>query len=444
VQFHRTDGSTIWVLLNKTFSTVGNESFIEGLVENITERKQMEEERDQLLTRERVARAEAETANRIKDEFLATLSHELRAPLNPMLGWVQLLRGGRLDAATTALALETIERNVKTQTKLIEDLLDVSRIITGKLRLDVHVVHLAKIIEAAIDAVGIAAKAKGVRIEATLDRFLELPCGDPNRLQQVVWNLLSNAVKFTPEGGQIEVRLEQVYSLAQISVKDTGIGINPEFCPYVFDRFRQANSSTTRKYGGLGLGLAIVRHLVELHGGTVQAESPGLGQGATFIVQLPMAAVDRESRILESEDSTDTDGVALESVPTLEGLRVLVVDDEADSRELVMIALECYGAQVKAASSVSEALAVLKEFRPDVLISDIGMPYEDGYALIRKVRALEAEQAGHTPAVALTAYAREEERNQALASGFQFHLAKPVEPDELARVIANLTILNNS
>ncbi len=444
VQFRRTDGSTIWVLLNKAFSTIGGESFIEGLVENITLRKQVEEERDQLLTREQQARAEAETANRIKDEFLATLSHELRTPLNPMLGWVQLLRRGRLDAATTARALETIERNVKTQAKLIEDLLDVSRIIAGKLCLDVRVVHLATIVEAAIETVRIAAEAKGIRIEATLDRLLELPSGDPNRLQQVVWNLLSNAVKFTPGEGRIEVRLERAYSRAQILVKDTGIGISAEFLPYVFDRFQQANSSTTRTYGGLGLGLAIVRHLVELHGGTVQAESPGPGQGATFIVQLPIAAVGQQLRSLEQEDSTNRDDVAFQSVPTLEGLRVLVVDDEADARELLIIALEQYGAQVTAALSASEALAVLKQLKPDVLVSDIGMPYEDGYVLIRQVRALAPEQGGQTPAVALTAYAREEERAQALASGFQFHVAKPVEPNELARIVANLAGRTNS
>ncbi|MBD2104063.1 response regulator [Leptolyngbya sp. FACHB-261] len=385
------------------------------------------------------AHRQSQVANRIKDEFLATLSHELRAPLNGMLGWAQLLRRGRLDAATTTRALETIERNTKAQSKLIDDLLDVSRIITGKLRLEVRLVQLATIIEAAIDAVRIAAQAKDIEIKAVLDRNLELPAGDPDRLQQVIWNLLSNAVKFTPEGGQIQVGLERVHSRVQISVSDTGQGIRPEFLPYVFDRFRQADSSITRAHGGLGLGLAIVRHLVELHGGTVQAESPGEGQGTTFTVQLPIAAVRNEAAQLEHNKPYE-DQLVRESLLTLQGIRVLIVDDEADARELLTIALEQFGATVTATASASEALTVLQQLRPDVLVSDIGMPGEDGYILIRQIRALKAEQGGQTPAVALTAYVREEDRALAIRAGFQVHVSKPVEPVKLAMVVASLTV----
>jgi len=411
-----------------------------GVNMDISDRKQAEVEREQLLAREQAARAEAEAANRIKDEFLATLSHELRTPLNAMLGWIQLLRTRKFDEATTTRALETIDRNTKSLAQLIEDVLDVSRIITGKLRLNVRPVELVPVISAAIETVLPAAEAKDVQLKSLFDTPAGPVLGDVNRLQQVVWNLLSNAVKFTPKGGLVEIRLEVINSRVQIRVSDTGQGINPDFLPYVFEHFRQADSSITRSQGGLGLGLAIVRHLVELHGGTVYAESPGLEQGATFIVELPLMAV-RPVAASETKPEqpkvTDTD--EMPKCPlSLNGLRVLVVDDEPDARELLTTVLGQCGAEVKAVASASEALAVLEPFQPHVLVSDIGMPGEDGYALIRQLRALEANRGGQIPAVALTAYARAEDRTQALLAGFQLHVPKPVDPAELAVVVGNL------
>jgi hypothetical protein len=390
----------------------------------------------------RQALRQAEEANRLKDEFLATLSHELRTPLTSILGWARMLSGGQLDAATTARALETIERNAKAQSQLIEDILDVSRVITGKLRLEVRPVDLAAVIESAIDAALPAVEAKSIRLQRVLDSGASMVSGDPSRLQQVVWNLLSNAIKFTPRSGRVQVKLERVDSHVEIAVSDNGQGIDADILPYIFERFRQADSSTTRAHGGLGLGLAIVRHLVEMHGGTVRAESEGEGRGATFTVRLPLVAVRsldiRRAGEAERRHPTASSGVPFNCPPELEGLRLLVVDDEADTRTLLKTMLEKCGAQVIAVSSAGEAFAALKESRPDVLISDLGMPGEDGYALIKKVRALSAEDGGLTPSAALTAYARVEDRLKVLRSGFQLHIPKPVEPAELIAVVANL------
>ncbi len=428
---------------------------------DITKRKRDEVERINLLERERAARAEAETANRIKDEFLAVLSHELRSPLNPILGWSKLLQSRKFDEATTARALETIERNAKLQIQLIEDLLDVSKILRGKLSLNIGSVDLVSTVEAALDTVRLAASAKSISIKTVYEPDVGQVLGDSARLQQVVWNLLSNAVKFTPSGGQVEVKVSTIKGTgeedkgncletlpaslrlplcasssshspryAQIQVSDTGKGINPDFLPYVFDYFRQENSSTTRLFGGLGLGLAIVRRLVELHGGRICAESPGEGQGATFTVWLPLVATQPETNP-ENQDS--------DSSLDLSGIGILVVDDEADMRDFLAFVLEDYGANVTVVASAGEALNALPQVQPDVLLSDIGMPEVDGYMLIRQIRAMPLEQGGQIPAIALTAYAGETDQNQALAAGFTQHIAKPVAPTELAKVIASLT-----
>ena len=402
--------------------------------------------RAQLYEAQQRARTEAETANRVKDEFLAVLSHELRTPMNPILGWAKLLRTGKLDADKTATALETIERNAKLQTQLIEDLLDVSRILQGKMALKACPVNLVSTIEAAITTVQLAAQSKGIQIHTQLDSTVEPIFGDPSRLQQIVWNLLANAVKFTPSGGRVDVRLQSFKvdnlqgenlkndlqpstSYAQIQIQDTGKGINPEFLAYVFDYFRQADSTITRQFGGLGLGLAIVRHLVELHGGIVRAESPGEGQGATFTVYIPQAN-NLVKTLAHHRPSTTTD--------ELKGLRVLVVDDEVDMRDLVDFILSEEGAKVTVVASAAEALLMLEQFQPDVLVSDIGMPEVDGYTLMRQVRARPPHQCGQIPAIALTAYAGEINQQQALAAGFQRHISKPVEPAELVQAIVTL------
>ncbi|HJQ31088.1 MAG TPA: PAS domain S-box protein [Pyrinomonadaceae bacterium] len=391
------------------------------------------------ITEQVMARRQSEEANRLKDEFLATVSHELRTPLTAILGWAHMLRTGQyaFDARAGA-ALETIERNARAQAQIIEDLLDVSRIITGKLRLDVRAVAPDSFIDAAVEAVRPAAEAKGVRVQKLMDAGLVSVSGDPVRLQQVVWNLLSNAIKFTPSGGRVQIRMERAGSQIEIAVGDTGAGIAPDFLPHVFDRFRQADGRTTRRHGGLGLGLAIVRHLVELHGGTVRAESEGEGHGSTFTVTLPAAPV------YPSEQTGRVQPPARESLPffecpdRLDGLRVLVVDDEPDARELLKAGLGHCGASVSEAASAAEALASVEGAPPDLLISDIGMPGEDGYSLIRKVRSLPAERGGRVPAIALTAYARAEDRMQALRAGYQMHVPKPVELVELAAVAASL------
>jgi PAS domain S-box-containing protein len=382
---------------------------------------------------------EAREASRLKDEFLATVSHELRTPLTAILGWAHMLRTGQFDGKSYSTAFETIERNARAQAQLIEDLLDVSRIVTGKLRIDVRPIDPNSFIEAAVEAVRPAAEAKGVRVQKVIDTGLVTVSGDPVRLQQVVWNLLSNAIKFTPRGERVQVRLERVNSHVEIVVSDTGAGIAPDFLPHVFDRFRQADGTTTRHHGGLGLGLAIVRHLVELHGGTVRAESPGEGHGATFTVLLPVAPVysqeAAEGRVHPAARETLP---PFECPDRLDGLRVLVVDDEADTREMLKAGLGQCGAEVTTAHSAAEALREMEKTPPDVLISDIGMPDQDGYALIREVRSLPAGQGGSVPAIALTAYARTEDRLQALRAGYQMHVTKPVELTELAAVVASL------
>lgn len=399
----------------------------------IAELQRSEEVRGQLLQREQRARAEAEAANRIKDEFLATLSHELRTPLTSLLGWACLLRGSPVDENLRERGLEAIERNAKIQAQLIEDLLDVSRIISGKLKLQVRPLDVSSSIESAMAVVRPAANAKNIELVFKKDPSIGAISGDPARLQQVIWNLLSNAVKFTPEGGYIEVRVERTKAHVRITVADTGQGISREFLPQVFDRFRQEDSSTTRNYGGLGLGLAIVRHLVELHGGTVQAESPGEGLGATFSAIFPLL-VERPL----TEDLAHSGSRRKQTSTALDGLRVLVVDDEADARQIISTVIERTGAEVKACESASEGLQLLQQWHPDVLMSDIAMPGEDGYSFINKVRSLPVDKGGHTPAAAFTAYAREEDRIRALDAGFQMHIAKPVSSRELVALIARL------
>lgn len=375
-------------------------------------------------------------ANRIKDEFLAIVSHELRTPLNSMLGWAKLLRQGKLNQATAAKALETIERNAEVQKKLIEDILDVSRIVQGKIRLNLRPLHLIPVIDAVSESIRPIAQAKAIQFQSLLDPNVAQVTGDADRLQQVLWNLLSNAVKFTPSGGCIEIRLEQINSMAQITVSDTGAGISADFLPYVFERFRQADGTSTRANGGLGLGLAIVRHLVEMHNGTVYASSDGEGLGATFTVQLPIRT---EEQIVQP---TNLDSVASSEFPSLNGLRILVVDDNIDTLGLITFILEQCQAQVTTVTSASEALAALSQFKPNVLISDIGMPGEDGYSLIQKIRSLPAKLGGQIPAAALTAFAGESERNRALTAGFQIHISKPVEPAELVAAVVKLAEAN--
>jgi len=377
---------------------------------------------------------ESQETNRMKDEFLATLSHELRSPLNSMLGWAKLLNTRSFDAVTTKRAMEIIERNARVQAQLVEDLLDVSRIIQGKFRLEVHPVELVHVVESALEAVRPAAEAKEILLNAVFEPGVSAIAGDSNRLQQVFWNLLSNAIKFTPKGGQVKVLLEQLDSYLEIAITDTGQGISPEFVPYVFERFRQADSSITRSFSGLGLGLAIVRHLVELHGGTVHAQSQGEGLGSTFTVKLPILPVRVEAPVVPVYPIIEPE-LSFPNLPSLKGIRVLVVDDELDSREFTAMVLEECGAVVVAAASVSEALAAFAESSLDVLVSDIGMPEEDGYSLIARIRGMKQ---GGIPAVALTAYARVEDKSKAISAGFEMHLSKPVEPAELATVVASL------
>ncbi|MBD2435151.1 PAS domain-containing hybrid sensor histidine kinase/response regulator [Fischerella sp. FACHB-380] len=453
-----------------------------GSCTDIHDQKLAIEERAQALERERAARIELEKASRMKDEFLAIVSHELRSPLNGILGWSRLLRTRKLSPDKTEQALASIERNAQAQTQLIEDLLDISRIIRGQVRLNLRPTNLVPVIQAALDTVNPTASTKSINLQFTiLDVGLEdgggnlateseeypsnlkseiqnpkfQVSGDPDRLQQVVWNLLSNAVKFTPEGGQVEVRLSKgmvsgncgqggnfsplshpslIY--AQIQVIDTGKGINPEFLPYVFDRFRQADATTTRTQGGLGLGLAIVRNLVELHGGTISVASQGEGQGTTFTIQLPLLSTDVVSN--ELAELAILRQTNCETTFNLSGLKILTVDDEADTREFLQTALEQYGAIVTTAASTREALQLLQQVKPDVLLSDIGMPGEDGYSLIRQLRSLPPEQGGQIPAAALTAYARQEDRKLALDAGFQMHIPKPIEPIQLLIVVARL------
>ena len=400
---------------------------------DITTHKLAETERERLLESEQQARLEADVANRTKDEFLATVSHELRTPLNAILGWTYMLMRGNLDEKATARGLETIARSANAQNQLISDLLDVSRIISGQLRFETCIVDLNQVIEAATETVRPAADAKGIDLQLTLNSEAGLVSGDPTRLQQIIWNLLTNAVKFTSRDGSVKVRLKRQGTSVAIIVSDTGEGISAEFVPYIFDRFRQAESTTKRQQGGLGLGLAIVRHLVEAHGGTIRAASEGLGKGASFTVTLPSIAVSGDGTADARKGLADHASFII-----LKGLRVLVIDDESDARELLTLALTQSGAQVKAAATVREGLDMLEEWKPDVLVSDIGMPSEDGYDLIRSVRALESEKGGRVPALALTGYASAEDALRARHAGFQTHMSKPVAPSDLVRAVANL------
>jgi signal transduction histidine kinase len=396
--------------------------------------------REEAARRERQLREEADAANRAKDEFLATVSHELRTPLNAMLGWTTMLRSGRLGEEETRRALDTIDRNARSQAQLIEDLLDVSRIISGKVRLDVRHLKLAAVVEEAIEVVRPAAEAKQIHLVTTLDPSAGPVAGDAERIKQVVWNLLSNAVKFTPKEGRVQVELKRVNSHVELVVADTGIGIAPGFLPYVFERFRQAESSDVQRQKGLGLGLAIVKHLVELHGGDISVESAGEGRGATFTLCLPIAAVTERSASGDHFHPLLGEAIPLgpDDLPDLGGRRILVVDDEADAREMLEMVLRgCY-AEVRTAASADEAMEAIVAWRPDLMVSDIGMPGEDGYSLIARVRALDAEEGGRTLAVALTAFARLEDRMRVLGAGFEMHVAKPVEPAELVMVIASL------
>ncbi|HUF92392.1 MAG TPA: ATP-binding protein, partial [Candidatus Limnocylindria bacterium] len=389
-----------------------------------------------LYEKEQRARTEAEAANRSKDEFLATLSHELRTPLNAVLGWARMLRRGQLEPGTQDRALAVIERNAQAQVQLIEDLLDVSRIITGKLRLDVRSVSLPGVVEAAMDSVRPAAESKGVHLTYDLDPRAGPIAGDSDRLQQVVWNLVLNAIKFTDGGGRVQVSTKRAGAHVEIVVSDTGRGIAPEVLPHIFERFRQGDSTTTRAHGGLGIGLALVRHLVELHGGTVHATSPGDNQGAAFTVRLPvMAQADTDADVRRRHPAA---GGRLDHLTFLKDVKLLVVDDEPDTLELFAAMLAQQGAAVRTVSSAAAALRALADWTPDVLVSDIGMPDEDGYALIRRVRALEADRGGRIPAIAVTAYGGVEDRIRVLSAGFDSHVPKPVEPAELATVIASL------
>jgi signal transduction histidine kinase/ActR/RegA family two-component response regulator len=408
--------------------------------EHLIERARAEAALREAEQTERAARTEAERAGRIKDEFLATLSHELRTPLHAILGWSQILRKSSDVNPKVAEGLSVIERNARSQAQIISDLLDMSSIISGKVRLDVQAADLATIVEAAINTVRPAADAKEIRLQVILDPLARPVRGDPNRLQQIFWNLLTNAVKFTPKGGRVSVSLERVNSHLELNVADNGEGIEPEFLPHVFDRFRQADSSMERRHGGLGLGLSIVKQLVELHGGTILARSAGRGKGSTFSISLPlMASLDDFRGVTASHHPAESafEGTVPEPPrASLQGLKVLVVDDEADARALIRRLLEEREACVVTAASAEEALALLSSEHPDLLISDVGMPVKDGYHLIRCVRALRDDRAA-TPAIALTAYARVEDRMKAIEAGYQMHLAKPVEPAELITMVSS-------
>ncbi len=437
------DNTVRWLrdLVHVVTNGDGRPHLLRGVMVDITARKQAEEENARLLAREQAACRRAEDASRLKDEFLGMVSHELRAPLNSIQGWIGLLREGRLDTAEAARALETIDNSARAQNRIINDLLDVSRIITGRLLLNLRPLALTASIEAAIESVRPAAETKGISLVADLDRAAGPVYADADRLQQVFWNLLSNAVKFTPNGGRVTVGLKRIAEGIEIRVSDSGPGIAPEFLPFVFDRFRQQDSSITRLHGGLGLGLAIVRHLVEMHGGAVRAESGGAGQGAAFILTFP-APGEAHPQIQAGHAVFEEEKDALDCPPELDGLRILVVDDHDDARRLVEMMLTACGAEVVTAASAREALEAMArppERRPEILISDIEMPEMDGYQLIRQLRSRPAAQGGAIPAVALTAHARVEDRLPALAAGFQMHVTKPVDEYELITVVASLT-----
>ncbi|HEX6182363.1 MAG TPA: ATP-binding protein [Pyrinomonadaceae bacterium] len=442
-RFRMRDGAEMIGLLSAEQIEIGGEPCALTVIEDITEQKRAAAERERLLEREKALRAKAEEANRLKDEFLATVSHELRTPLTAIMGWSHMLEDASLDAETARHAVNVIRRNAEQQRQIVEDILDVSRIVSGKLRLESERVELALVMRAALDTITPAAEARAIRLRSALDPAA-LVTGDAARLQQVVWNLLSNAVKFTPPGGEVRVSAARLLTHVRIEVSDTGQGLSPEFLPYAFDRFRQADSSTTRVHGGLGLGLSVVRHLVEAHGGSVHAYSAGEGQGATFTVDLPLpleAEPDEPPSAGESEAAhgssahAESDEAAL---PPLVGLRVLLVDDDADTLEMLKMFMRRAGAEVTGAPSASAALDALGRARPDVIVADIGMPGVDGYEFVRRLRALGADRGGQTPAVALTAYAGESDRLRALRTGFQAHLAKPIDPAALIATLVNL------
>jgi PAS domain S-box-containing protein len=431
----RADGEWRWFKESGRclYDTNGRPLTMLGIVFDVTERRHAEEERETLLNLEQSARADAEAANRLKDEFLAMLSHELRTPLVAILGWsTTILAAPRRDEAVVTHALEVIKRNARLQTRIIEDMLDVSRIVAGKLQLDLRPVDLPSVVEAAIATVQPAAESKNVQVRLTLKSAIRQVSADQQRLQQIVWNLLSNAIKFTPSGGEVDVTVKEVDDQAQIMVSDTGEGIKAEFLPHIFDRFRQADSSTTRKHGGLGLGLAIVHYLVEMQNGTVQAWSEGEGQGAVFTVTFPVITAG-----IPLQPSHADNGLDGEETPSLKDLRILYVEDDVDSREALANALLLYGAEVRSAATVNEALAVLGVWKPDIVLSDLGLPDEDGFDLIRKIRKQGSTQGGAVPAIALTGYAGRNEHDQALTAGYQTCLVKPIEPGRLAEVITN-------
>ncbi len=437
----RSDGSIGWILANGCgeYDQTGTPVLMTGVTLDISTRKQAEQQRAALLESERAARAVAERASFMKDEFLATLSHELRTPLTAIQGWCEILRLNRSEEDLTQ-GLEVIRRNSQVQTKIIEDLLDMSRIISGKIRLDIQHLELPAIVTAALETVRPAADAKGIQLHANLAAAPASIAADPNRLQQIFWNLLSNAIKFTPKGGQVRVSVGLCESHLEIVVCDTGEGITPEFLPFVFDRFRQADGSTTRKHRGLGLGLAIVKSLVELHGGTVHAKSEGEGLGSAFIVALPLRAIQlwQLPEALELQFDRAGNGTDGDQRTSLSGLKVLVVDDESDVRELVQRVLQDCHASVSIAASMAEGLSEIERQVPDLLISDIGMPEHDGFEFIRRLRDLPASSGGTIPAIALTAYARSEDRRRILLAGFQMHASKPVQAAELVAMVANL------
>ncbi len=411
------------------------------IARDVTDRHAIEQERDRLLLQERSLRAEAERAARLKDEFLATISHELRTPLNAILGWSTMLRQGPLDDATAARGIEAIERNAKSQAQLIEDLLDVSRIISGNLRLDLKPIALTSVVKGAMDSVQLAADAKNIQLQIIVDPAADNLTGDAARLQQVAWNLLSNSIKFTPPGGSVTVKIDRVDSYAPMTVTDTGDGISPEFLPFVFERFKQADGSTTRTHGGLGLGLAIARHLTEMHGGTIEADSQGSGLGAMFKIRLPLANLGAGGPFRPDfvrPAATPPNVTTTVEAPDLRGIRILAVDDEADARDMLRVGLERFGAEVTIVATAEDALDTLLVWRPDVLVSDIGMPAEDGYDLIKKIRALPSEHGRDVPAIALTGYVRIEERMRALAAGYQMFVPKPVDVSGLSAIIISL------
>ena len=435
-RYRHKDGSYRWL----SWNGVGEDGITYAAGRDVTEARADEEARVRLLEEQRGAREAAENAARAMDEFLATVSHELRTPLNAMLGWTRLLRANQLAESQREKAMEAIERNAVIQTQLIGDLLDVSRIISGKMRLDIVPVELVGVIDAAIDVVRPAADAKQIAIHALLDPSASHVTGDSSRLQQVIWNLLSNAVKFTPRGGRVRIRLTRAASSVEVEISDNGQGISPEFIGHVFERFRQAEGWISRSHGGLGLGLAIVKNIVELHGGTVRVESEGQGRGSAFFVRLPLSLVRSESasRILAEHPRVGGNGSGLDCPPELIGLRILIVDDEREARELLALVLSNCGALVTEASSAAEAYDSLKANRVDIVVSDLGMPGEDGYSLIKRIRELSANDGGRTPVIALTAYARAEDRTRALRAGFNSHIAKPVEPSEIVALIASV------